>query len=273
MIISSGDGGAHTIDSQLSPSVDGMAAPQISMGSASDTAFGVDADTKVSITVSYESSTAFTKDYVSARLLEIDPDTGDIVVYPFQLGAVLPSVNNVRSGVYSAILRSDREYRLETGSSARAHSAGLETTNDVPSSLSITIVPTQDIDGTTEIASLKPANASSFGTSATLSNTALFGLDALDLTDAGTIWLDPEITNGYDYFVSGAQVASITLPGLATVNDPDGYDIFDMSGLFLSHLLAGETFTFGDPTNAFQLGALRRRWVWTRRKPERSRWV
>ena len=63
-----------------------------------------------------------------------------------------------------------------------------------------------------------------------------------------TIWLDPIVAVGFDYAVSGSSFFSVTAPSLATVNDPDGYEIqvFDgTSYVTLSLLLPGETYVFG----------------------------
>ncbi len=60
-----------------------------------------------------------------------------------------------------------------------------------------------------------------------------------------TIWFDPDIATGYTYTTNG-EFASVSAPSLASVNDPDGYQLEFMFGAVLQQVFldAGDTYDF-----------------------------
>lgn len=74
------------------------------------------------------------------------------------------------------------------------------------------------------------------------------------IEDGETIWIDPDIATGYTYTTDGL-FASVTAPSLASVPDPNGYQITfnDGSGEITIDLGAGEEFVFGKSIKEFTL--------------------
>ena len=58
------------------------------------------------------------------------------------------------------------------------------------------------------------------------------------------VWIDPPIAVGYEYAVTGADAAAITLPPLSSVNDPDGYTV--TVGATTIEAAPGEVVRFAD---------------------------
>ncbi len=69
-----------------------------------------------------------------------------------------------------------------------------------------------------------------------------FALNAEDIDDGQTIWIDPELAVGYTYTVEGAEFASVTAPSFAAVPDADGYILTVLGSTF--QLDSGEMFDF-----------------------------
>ncbi len=108
------------------------------------------------------------------------------------------------------------------------------------------------IDGSSEFAPLLPSNPPD-------PVTGEFIIDLPEVPEGEVIWVDPPVTVGYVYEVSGdAEVASVTAPSLATVPDLDGYII--TVGDASATIAAGATLdflaTFGTTASVFELSGI-----------------
>lgn len=78
--------------------------------------------------------------------------------------------------------------------------------------------------------------------------------------DGDLIWIDPPVTTGYTYTITGsaAQFVEVTAPSLATVADPDGYEI-TANGMTYG-LAAGATADlislFGTALSSFEISGI-----------------
>ena len=92
-----------------------------------------------------------------------------------------------------------------------------------------------DGDGTSEFTPILPSNPPD-------PVTGEFVIVLPDPPENTTIWIDPPVTTGYVYEVTGAEFATVTLPSLAAVADLDGYILTIGDDSFA--LAASTTFDF-----------------------------
>ncbi|MGV6819786.1 MAG: VPLPA-CTERM sorting domain-containing protein [Parvularcula sp.] len=102
--------------------------------------------------------------------------------------------------------------------------------------------------GSTEALPLLPSPASPEGA-------FFFEIDPADIVENEIIWIDPVISVGYTYEVTGAEFSAVQMPSLASVPDADGYTLFynDGSGEVSVALVAGELFTFATNVTTFRI--------------------
>lgn len=99
-------------------------------------------------------------------------------------------------------------------------------------------------DGSSEFTPLLPSNQPD------IDGNFVFELEAPEIGQV--IWIDPPVSVGFTYEVTGNQFASVVAPSLLTVNDPDGYEIV-VNGVVVKVLSAGEAYTFATPVTSFIL--------------------
>ena len=69
-----------------------------------------------------------------------------------------------------------------------------------------------------------------------------------------TIWIDPVVSVGYVYNIKDGFFTKVTMPSLAAVNDPTGYELW-INGLLVKKLASGETYDFdaNDQIDTFEI--------------------
>lgn len=102
-------------------------------------------------------------------------------------------------------------------------------------------------DGSSEFTPILPSNPPD-------PETGAFIFELPEIEPDVTFWIDPPVSVGYEYEITGAEFAMITAPSLATVNDPDGYLITFAGGS--ATLLPSQSFTLPAGITSFVLSGI-----------------
>lgn len=222
-------------------------APQVEFETVASTEFSVSANTSARLLGVLNGSTNSGTNFVELTLGHVDaagifrhaPETLRPLAYPRVPG------DNTHVVSTDVSLVSGRTYTIEGETNGR-HSATAHTPYPPPSTLTYSLLLSQDPTGTSELNSLKPNDTTAEG--------HRFLLDSvqLDSLAGGTVWIDPAVAIGFDYLVDGAGVLGITLPSYSVFPESD-YELYDLGGDLLANLSAGDSFSFASAVTGFAL--------------------
>lgn len=229
----------------------GDRSPLVALDAAVDTSFRVTEDTKARINVALQGDTVAGRNFVGMQLDGFGDDGAFERLYyvPSRFG--LSEVSASES--LEVNLKNGFTYQLSGESNGSTLYSAKHNGPAPPSGLAYSVLTTQSLVGNSAENSLKPGASNFMGAQGTdFVHQFLLDSDEVLALQGAAVWLDPEVAVGFDYFIDGAGLLGIDLPGLSLFNNPT-YQLFDLSGNFLADLLAGQSFNFQSAVNGFSL--------------------